>query len=52
MPEGDQVPKGAQPVGFTGKPQLIKNLNWELNVCQSALCITLRLFYSVGQGFL
>lgn len=30
MPEGDQVPKGTQPVGFTGKPQLIKYLYWDL----------------------
>lgn len=30
VPEGDQVPKGTQPVGFTGKPQLIKYLYWDL----------------------
>lgn len=29
VPEGDQVPKGTQPVGFTGKPQLIKELDWD-----------------------
>lgn len=31
VPEGDQVPKGARPVGFTGKPQLINYILWELN---------------------
>lgn len=31
VPEGDHVPKGAQPVGFTSKPQLIKYLYWDLN---------------------
>lgn len=30
VPEGDQVPKVPQPVGFTGKPQLIKYLYWDL----------------------
>lgn len=30
VPEGDQVPKGCQPVGFTGKLQLIKYLCWDL----------------------
>lgn len=30
VPEGDQVPKGTQPVGFTGKLQLIKCLYWDL----------------------
>lgn len=29
VPEGDQVPEGAQPVGFTGKTQLIKYLYWD-----------------------
>lgn len=29
VPEGDQVPGGTQPVGFTGKPQLIKYLYWD-----------------------
>lgn len=30
VPEGDQVPEGTQPVGFTVKPQLIKYLYWDL----------------------
>lgn len=30
VPEGDQVPEGAQPVGFTGKMQLIKCLYWDV----------------------
>lgn len=31
VPEGDQVPEGTQPVAFTGKPQLIKCLYWDLS---------------------